>query len=453
MFIFCMILLIFEIQSDEYSQDNYIILNKKFNFIEKEGETFKFYLGSQLLYSEIKIPENISFSFNNQTYILKMELNNNNKNISVKLNNTNYSVSKDDIINFSKSTLFLRDNLHQIIAISFIKQSEEDIQKEFNKSFPLNYTEYKTYISNFDLDEKDIFNKAAYGEIIFIKYTFISYNIILIGFFIILNGSIHKVLGIIFHVTLSIYFFIKDIVELCGGFSYYYHIPLLIFVASLITGILFSFYIYLQDNKLSCYKDKVLKTAYGILFCFFTFKSIFYYLTFFFGLNSIVYVIFLIIFTLGGICLGLGFSLFLYEKLDKYSKYLYISCSAVSGSFFIVKSFGYIVGGYYSDIIISKYNSLEFDGDCYGKVILFFFIQIFLIIGSVYYQIKNEKYRNDEEIESVTRNSDLSTRQTFLSKDSNINTDDDNTQSINNYESNSNQNEGDDDNDINDQED
>ena len=102
---------------------------------------------------------------------------------------------------------------------------------------------------------------------------------------------------------------------------------------------------------------------------------------------------------------------------------------------------------------MSKYNSLEFDGDCKGKVILFFFIQIFLIIGSVYYQIKNEKYRNDEEIESVIRSSDLSTRQTFLSKDSNINTDDDNTQSINNYESNSNQNEGDDDNDINDQED
>ena len=446
-FIFCMILLIFEIQSDEYDQNNYLILNKKFNSIEKENETFKFYIGSQLLYSEIKIPENNSFSFENQTYILKMELNNNNKNISIKLNNTNYSFSKDDIIYFNEKTLFLRDNLNQKIAISFIKQSEEDIKNAFH----VNYT---IYISNFDLDEKDIFNKVAYGEIIFIKYTFISYNILLIGFFIILNGSIHKVLGIIFHVTLSIYFFIKDIVELCGGFSYY-HIPLFIFVASLITGILFSFSIYLQDNKLSNYKDKVLKTAYGILFCFFTFKSIFYYLTFFVRLNSIVYAIFLIIFTLGGICLGLGFSLFLYEKLDKYSKHLYISCSAVSGSFFIVKSFGYIVGGYFSDIIISKYNSLVFDGDCTGKVILFFFIQIFLIIGSVYYQIKNEKYRNDEEIESVIRSSDLSTRQTFLSKDSNINTDDDNTSSINNNESNLNKNdgEGDDDNDINDQED
>jgi hypothetical protein len=440
-----MILLIFKIISeDENKSLDYLFLNNKFNSIILEnGTSLKLYLGSQLLYSYINLSENKSSCH------FEMEIINENKTIKLYDKESNYYVSKDDIICFNKSNLFLRDSSSKIIDIIFFEKEDGINIIPCNDSLTIDQS-YKCL-----KDKTKILMETAYGEIIFIRKPFITYNILLIGFFIILNGSIHKVLGIIFHVTLSIYFFIKDIVELCGGFSYYYHIPLLIFVASLITGILFSFYIYLQDNKLSCYKDKVLKTAYGILFCFFTFKSIFYYLTFFFGLNSIVYVIFLIIFTLGGICLGLGFSLFLYEKLDKYSKYLYISCSAVSGSFFIVKSFGYIVGGYYSDIIISKYNSLEFDGDCKGKVILFFFIQIFLIIGSVYYQIKNEKYRNDEEIESVIRSSDLSTRQTFLSKDSNINTDDDNTNSINNNESNSNQNdgEGDDDNDINDQED
>ena len=435
-----MLLLFFEIHSEEY--DNYDILNKKFNFIkvqeEKENKDFIFYNGSQLLYSSIKIPKINNFSYNGLNYILDIELDTTNTNIQVKFNDTNYCVSKNDIIHFNENSLFFRDNSNQIIVVSFINQKREDIIK----AFPFNKTIDTIYNCN-SICYEEASNEDS-GEFIFIKYSFISYNILLIGFFIILNGSIHKVLGIIFHFTLFIFFFSKDIVELCGGFNNIAY-SLFIFVGSLMIGISFSIYIYSQDNKLNHYKSKVLKAAYGFLFC---------YLIFFAGLNSIVYIIFLIIFTLGGIGLGLGFALFLYEKLDKYSKYLYISCSALSGSFFIVKSFGYILGGYYSDIFTIKYN-LDFDGDCKRKVLLYLFIQILLIIFSVYYQIKNEKYRDDEEKESRQGSSDLSTGPTVLSKESNLNINDDSSESINNIEDNLIINEGEsaDFNDINDQED
>ena len=447
MFIFCMILLIFKIISEDNASLDYLFLNTKFNYVKVEKNTsLQFYLGSQLLYSYINLSEN------SNACELEMELINENKDIELK-NESNYYyyVPKDNIICFNKSNLFLRDNKSQIINIIFFEKDKGIGVIPCNDSLiaDKNYTCSK--------DKKKIMMETAYGETIFLDKPFIIYNILLIGFFIILNGSIHKVLGIVFHVTLFIYFFIKDIVELCGGFAHFIF-PLFFFAFSLITGILFSFYIYLQNNKTNHYKDKVIKASYGLLFCYFTFKSIFYYLTFYTGLNKVVYAIFLLIFTLVGICLGLGFSLFFYEKLDKYSKHLYISCSAVSGSFFIVKSFGYLLGGYYSDLLYSRYNFIVFDGECKRKVSLYFFIHIILIIVSVHYQIKNEKYRDDEDIESVIRSSDLSTRPSFISRNSNINTDDDNnTLSINNNESNSNQNDGegddDDDNDINDQED
>ena len=444
MFIFCMILLIFKIISeDENKSLDYLFLNNKFNSIILEnGTSLKLYLGSQLLYSYINLSENKSSCH------FEMEIINENKTIKLYDKESNYYVSKDDIICFNKSNLFLRDSSSKIIDIIFFEKEDGINIIPCNDSLTIDQS-YKCL-----KDKTKILMETAYGEIIFIRKPFITYNILLIGFFIILNGSIHKVLGIIFHVTLFIYFFFKDIVELCGGFAHFIF-PLFIFVASLITGILFSFYIYRQNNKVNLYKDKVLKASYGLLFCFFTFKSIFYYFTFYAGLSMVVYAIFFIIFTLGGICLGLGFSFFFYEKLDKYSKHLYISCSAISGSFFIVKSFGYLLGGYYSDLIISRYNFIEFDGACKRKVLLYFFINISLIIFSVHYQIKNEKYRDDEDVESVVRSSLLSTRQSYTSKNSNINTDDDNTLSLNNNESNSihNDGDGDDDNDINDQED
>ena len=447
MFIFCMILLIFKIISEDNVFLDYLYLNTKFNYIKVEkGNSLQFYLGSQLLYS------NINLSENRNACELEMELINENKDIVLKNeSNYNYYVPKDNIICFNKSNLFLRDNNSQIINIIFFEKEKDIGVIPCNDSLIANknYTCFK--------DKKKILMETAYGETIFLDKPFIIYHILLIGFFIILNGSIHKVLGIVFHVTLFIYFFIKDIVELCGGFAHFIF-PLFIFAASLITGILFSFYIYLQSNKTNHYKDKVIKASYGLLFCYFTFKSIFYYLTFYTGLNKVVYATFLLIFSLGGLCLGLGFSLFFYENLDKYSKHLYISCSAVSGSFFIVKSFGYLLGGYYSDLLYSRYNFIVFDGECKRKVSLYFFIHIILIIVSIHYQIKNEKYRDDEDIESVIRSSDLSTRPSFISRNSNLNTvDDNNTLSINNNESNSNQNDGegddDDDNDINDQED
>ena len=217
----------------------------------------------------------------------------------------------------------------------------------------------------------------SFGEIIFIKYEIISYIIVLLGFFIILYGVDYHLLGMIVHFTIFIYFFIKDLVELFGNFpSQIYPIFLLIF--ALISGIMISIFLGISNNVSK--KDKIKKIIYGCILGFFLFKTMFYYIIFFSPLNTEIYEIFLFIFTLLGA--GTGFSMIIFDTLNKY---FFISCSSIPGSFYIVKGIGYIIGGYYSDIITSK-KSLKFT-DGKGKIVMYLILQILLIIGSFVFQI------------------------------------------------------------------
>ena len=152
--------------------------------------------------------------------------------------------------------------------------------------------------------------------------------------------------------------------------------------------------IYLGDyNKNNC-KYKFLKIIYGFIFGYFLFKTIFYYIIIFVPLNYIIYTILLLIFTiLGG---GLGYAMTTFDKLNVYFS---ISCSTIPGSFYIIRGIGYIVGGYYSDIITTKL-SLKFvseEGDFKGKNImyLYLFFQIILIILSIIFQILYIKFKDN----------------------------------------------------------
>ena len=53
---------------------------------------------------------------------------------------------------------------------------------------------------------------SSYGETLFVKYEIISYYLLFFGNMISLYGSIHYILGLIVHLSIFIYYFIKDLI-------------------------------------------------------------------------------------------------------------------------------------------------------------------------------------------------------------------------------------------------
>ena len=227
---------------------------------------------------------------------------------------------------------------------------------------------------------------TSFGEAILIKYYIFPLLLALLGFLIILYGVGHFLLAIIIHSTIFLFFFLKDLIELLKSFSTFL-IPLFLLIGSFISGVLIS--IYLRDYNNNNLKYKIIKIIYGLILGYFLFKTIFYYIIIFTPLNTIVYTIFLFIFTiLGG---GLGYAITI---IDNFDAYFFISCSTISGSFYIIRGIGYIVGGYYSDIITTKF-SLHFERNCKGIIAIYLLLQIFVIIVSVVSQIIYMKFRDN----------------------------------------------------------
>ena len=168
----------------------------------------------------------------------------------------------------------------------------------FNVSFNLSSKTVIFYCLNdknyYDYNKKNISDKSliSYGEIIFIKYEILSYYILFVGFFITFYGPNHYVFGIFTHISLFLYFLIKDLVELNGKFNEY--IPLYLITFSFVNGLAFVIYNYFSesDKKL---KNKIIKTLYGCILGYFLFKTIFYNIVIFIKVNPIVYAIFLVI--------------------------------------------------------------------------------------------------------------------------------------------------------------
>ena len=300
--------------------------------------------------------------------------------------NTYFNINNNTIIYIGRQLAYITFNK------SFIFDLDETLIEHFSSDFIIfkNNKEYNSTkislcnIKNLSIDSikynicfygDDTF--LSFGEIIFIKYEIISYIIVLLGFFIILYGVDYHLLGMIIHFTFFIYFFIKDLVELFGNFPSQI-IPIFLLSFALISGILI--YIFLGSSNIVSKKYKIIKIIYGCILGFFLFKTMFYYIIFFSPLNTEIYAIFLFIFTLLGA--GTGFSMIIFDILNKY---FFISCSSIPGSFYIVKGIGYIIGGYYSDIITSK-KSLKFT-DGKGKIVMYLILQILLIIGSFVFQI------------------------------------------------------------------
>jgi len=211
------------------------------------------------------------------------------------------------------------------------------------------------------------------------------------------------------------YFLVGDIISFFVIFELY--ISFFLFFCVLL-GV--SVTIFLNPNNENPIKLRIINLIYSITFSYNIFKTaIFYYIFFEFpvgfankNVRVILYFVFLMIFNLIGIILSYP---------ERFKAYGYISCSAVSGSFYIIKSLQYIVGSYFSSILFIK-EDLKFVNvekeTLFHYSLTFFIIQISTIIFSIIFQIKYISFKKIEEPEpeiELMNDSILPTRVSDLS--------------------------------------
>ena len=182
----------------------------------------------------------------------------------------------------------------------------------------------------------------------------------------------------------------------------------------------------IENNKKNNKKYFTLKVLHGCLFGYFTFKTLIYYYIFFDGTlidreesRTLIY------FGISAVFIFLGFSLNLFNP---FRKYIFLPSSTVSGSYEIIKGIGYIIGGYFSDIIAIK-EKLNFNYvlNIHEYKWTYLIIHILLIIFSIYYQINHIKNKQDEiekitsieEPNGISRISNLSRTSNSIKKDEN----------------------------------
>ena len=370
-------------------------------------------------------------------------------------------------LELNNTTSLIYDNIEYVTYIDDVKDKEKKLQINFPSE-----SQNICYICVCNINKTDcnlnicIINNTiykSYGESILIKYDYLSYLIILFGFIVTIYGPQHYLFGLMAHITLFLYYFTKDLVELYHQFSDD-SVPYYLLTASFISGIVFLFFFnFNSDDNL---ENRTIQTIYGGIFGFFLFKNIFYYIIIFSTPGRTVYSIFLFIFLILGIGGGYFFS-----YLQNLERFFYIICSIIPGTFYIIKGIGYIVGGYYSDIIFIKYKDyfserkhFGMNGNYKKKIVLYICLQIFIILSSFCYQVYITKYILIVNFDSKSSSKNISSRQSLLNTDFSDKEmeSSQNLQynSLNNTEMNNNNatinnsgTEGDESNDINDQED
>lgn len=124
----------------------------------------------------------------------------------IKESNTSIIIYNGNIMKIK----YFEFNISKIETI--IEYTNESITYKDDKG------ENKTFNFSNNNNEKNNSDQSD-GEIIFVEYEILSYYLLFFGFLIVLYGSCHYILGIIFHISLVLYFFIKDFCELFFNFS------------------------------------------------------------------------------------------------------------------------------------------------------------------------------------------------------------------------------------------
>lgn len=284
-------------------------------------------------------------------------------------------------------TIYNGSNM-SIVKFKFNISNIETIINCTNETITYSDNNNNNYTNIYNFTNKYYEFDQSYGEIIFVEYEILSYYLLFFGFLIVLYGSCYYILGIMFHISLVLYFFIKDFCELFCNFNSK-NIPLFIFTGTIISGIVIY---YIINSKEEQRKNKIIQIIYGSVLGYFLYKSLFYYIIFFTPLNKILYFIFLVFTVLAGCIVGC-----IINYLNAFMNYYFMICSIIPGSFYIIKGIGFIIGGYYSDILTIKYEleysekvSNEISRDyskASDKIIFYLVLQILIIICSFIFQI------------------------------------------------------------------
>ena len=408
--IFLFFIKTFELENNNISNCSYFTVNDNFTYMRRpeyndKNDTFGIYLGNELYYIIFNKAEN--FIFNEDSIEIKYYDKDNNCNYSFIYRNNDSKVyhCHDEVF------LFINEVNHTYFHI----KNDEDLQ-------------FKIKDKNVTIkgSSKTVKVLSADNEYNLIKnYTF-SFLLLFFGSLIILYGSYHYRFGAIIHLFFLLYFFLGDFISFFYVFDLYTMFLLLgCFLIST------SFNIFLHVNKphdknendvlsyimgeknssgeegrpfeVMGFKTRMLITniIYGINFGFCLFKTFIYYYIYFQGPVSFIsydyrlaiYIALLILM----MAFGLFTTLFLHGAYKKY-EYAYLPCSAICGSFYVVKSIEYIIGGYYSSILFFTQDLKFYNlGDERLQISLtYFLIHMFLIIFSIIFQIKYIEFKKSE---------------------------------------------------------
>ena len=244
------------------------------------------------------------------------------------------------------------------------------------------FKEIKTEINNelfFLTDKKDYKNTLLYkiskAEEIFREYTLISFPFLFSGIFIILYGAYYYKLSLIIHFAFFSYY---NIILFLSDKYLYYTYCLLTGLFSLISGVLISIFIATDDIKSKIYKIQII--LYGMICGCFLQKIVFFYINILYIENhfNIEYIDIIYYITLFILTLLFGFINYILP--DKLS---YMTCSIISGSFYI----------------INILNCAIFTKEKKRKEIFItsIIIHVIIVAFSIFYQIFHLKYKDLEK--------------------------------------------------------
>lgn len=364
---------------EKIDNSDIIAFNNNFNHIFFYNNYFILYLGTEMVYVKFVFNN----SFNNNT------INYNPKSQNIQFNFTeNITVYNNSSISYMGKKRFLFKASKNFI-IHFDYEDNNNINTiNYNNESIISYNmKYYEKINNISIT---LF--LSNGENIFVNYYFLSFILIISGCLSILYGAYHFMFGYIIHLTLFLYFYVF---ELVGIFSD----DITLLSASLYLFFCCIFSISCSPILITDKKDNkrymILKLIYGCSFGYSVFKILSYNYIYFNleGINNdqarrLVYFAFLTFF----VGIGLIFNLF-----NPFKKYIFLPCSAVSGSYYLTKGLSYIIGGYFSDIIAIK-EGLKFDYINNRKEIIatYLIINISTIILSIIFQIKHIENKQTE---------------------------------------------------------
>ena len=398
------------------SQYSYLTFNDKFSYIKYNNNSnpydcsIQFYLGNELV-------------------LLYVQTNKSSPNNIIMENNTIIVHYKGDTLlnyNTNDTKVYYIQNRCFIFANKTSK-----ILFNFSDYLIINNTLHFTEINNFNIS-------SARAEYIFIENYLFAYLIFIFGCLITSYGAYHYYFGFFAHFFYVIFFFIGDITIFSIGYERYI---LYVFFVILLSSVLLSLFFYYKNEKKNAEKQDekkaekqdentddfpkkkfkffwedesekiitvILNSIYGIAFGAILFKTIIYHFMNF-GIylntneceyNRAIYLSVLFFFS------GLTCAIYVF---DLFQNYRYLICSAVAGSYYIIKSIEYIIGGYISNYLLYlAQEKYEYNND-YEIALTYFLIHIFIIIYSVIFQLFYLKHKESSmpSIEEVGRSSNF----------------------------------------------